>query len=218
MTDDFAKKPLHINGLNVDRLVEPQHGASVTETLQRNVDAVRAARGCRTSTTRTTAGPSRPVDLAAVRALPACSRSTTVIPPSTTSVAATVPGLEAVWDRLLSTGRRVYGIAVDDAHVFKRPVGPRRRNARTRLAGRPRARGSKATAIVTSIEGGDFYACTGVELAAYSADRSAIAVTVKPNSDTRYRIRLIWAGPPSRPSTVRPRASRCRPAAATPAW
>ena len=45
VTDDFAQKPLHINGLNVDRLVEPQHGASVTETLQRNVDAIRAARG-----------------------------------------------------------------------------------------------------------------------------------------------------------------------------
>ena len=32
VTDEFAKKPLHINGLNVDRLVEPQHGGSVTET------------------------------------------------------------------------------------------------------------------------------------------------------------------------------------------
>src|SRR5262249_9372302 len=31
-----------------------------------------------------------------------------------------VPGLEEVWDRILSSGRLVYGIAVDDAHHFKR--------------------------------------------------------------------------------------------------
>jgi hypothetical protein len=32
-----------------------------------------------------------------------------------------VPGLEEVWDRLLSSGKLVYGIAVDDAHTFKQP-------------------------------------------------------------------------------------------------
>ena len=32
-----------------------------------------------------------------------------------------VPGLEEVWDRILSSGRLLYGIAVDDAHTFKRP-------------------------------------------------------------------------------------------------
>ena len=52
----------------------------------------------------------------------------------------------------------------------------------------------EAAAILTSLEAGDFYASTGVELAAYSADRTAIAVTVKPNGDTRYRIRLISGG------------------------
>ena len=32
-----------------------------------------------------------------------------------------VPGLEEVWDRMLSSGKLLYGIAVDDAHYFKRP-------------------------------------------------------------------------------------------------
>ena len=39
VTDAFEKKPLHVNGLNVSRLVEPRHGTSVLDTLQRNVDA-----------------------------------------------------------------------------------------------------------------------------------------------------------------------------------
>ena len=45
VTDTFDKKPLHINGLDVARQVEPQHGTSVADVLQRNVDAIRAARG-----------------------------------------------------------------------------------------------------------------------------------------------------------------------------
>ena len=36
------------------------------------------------------------------------------------------PGMEEVWDQLLTAGRRVYGIAVDDAHYFKRPWDPPR--------------------------------------------------------------------------------------------
>ena len=35
-----------------------------------------------------------------------------------------VPGLEAVWDQILSSGQLIYGIAVDDAHHFKRPWDP----------------------------------------------------------------------------------------------
>ena len=35
-----------------------------------------------------------------------------------------VPGLEETWDRILSSGKMLYGIAVDDAHYFKRPDDP----------------------------------------------------------------------------------------------
>src|SRR5688500_9593225 len=45
ITDRFESKPLHINGLEVKQLVRPQGGRSVLETVQRNVDAIRAAGG-----------------------------------------------------------------------------------------------------------------------------------------------------------------------------
>ena len=35
-----------------------------------------------------------------------------------------VPGLEEVWDRILTSGTLLYGIAVDDAHHFKQPGNP----------------------------------------------------------------------------------------------
>ena len=45
VTDRFGDKPLHVNGLDVARQVRPQGGTSVVETLQRNVDAIRAENG-----------------------------------------------------------------------------------------------------------------------------------------------------------------------------
>ena len=52
----------------------------------------------------------------------------------------------------------------------------------------------EAGALLASLEAGDFYASTGIELAAYSADATAIAVRVRPVGDTRYRIRLVSGG------------------------
>src|SRR5688500_12872243 len=45
VTDRFGDKPLHINGLDVAHKVEPQGGTSVVDVLQRNVDAIRLAKG-----------------------------------------------------------------------------------------------------------------------------------------------------------------------------
>ena len=51
-----------------------------------------------------------------------------------------VPGLEEVWDRLLSSGMMVYGIAVDDAHIVQGSGQPAGVGAGPRLGDRARAR------------------------------------------------------------------------------
>ena len=162
VTDAFAKKPLHINGLNVERLVEPQHGGSVTETVQRNVDAIRAARGVPHINHPNYGWAIAPAELAALeryRLLEIYNGH----PMVNNLGGGDRPGIEEVWDRLLGAGRRVYGIAVDDAHYFKRPWDA--------MAPRPAAagwsytpRGSRPAALLASLEAGDFYASTGVEL------------------------------------------------------
>jgi hypothetical protein len=45
VSDVFGKKPIHVNGLDLERLVPPQGGTSVASVIQRNVDAVRSAKG-----------------------------------------------------------------------------------------------------------------------------------------------------------------------------
>ena len=68
-----------------------------------------------------------------------------------------VPGLEEVWDRMLSSGKLLYGIAVDDAHYFKRPedkTAPRPGHGlgvRARAAARGARASSRRSSAATSI-------------------------------------------------------------------
>ncbi|MEZ5290682.1 MAG: CehA/McbA family metallohydrolase [Vicinamibacterales bacterium] len=191
VTDTFEKRPLHINGLNVRTLVEPRHGTSVADTVQRDIDAIREADGVPHINHPNFGWAIAPADLQALeryRLLEIFNGH----PHVNNAGGGEAPALEDVWDRLLAAGKRVYGIAVDDAHVFKRPWD--------RTAPRPgqgwvvvRAPRLDPSALVASLEAGDFYASTGVELAAYEADRSAISLRIRPDADTRFRSALVDA-------------------------
>lgn len=191
VTDVFGKAPLHVNGLNVTRLVEPRHGASVPEILQRNIDAIREARGVPHVNHPNfvwAIAPAHLQQLERYRLLEIYNGHPLV----NNEGGGDMPGMETVWDRLLGAGRRVYGIAVDDAHHFTRPWDP--------TASRPgrgwvvvRAPRLEASALMASLEAGDFYASTGVELESYEADAAAIAVRVRSQGDARYRFTLVDA-------------------------
>jgi hypothetical protein len=104
-----------------------------------------------------------------------------------------VPGMEEVWDALLSTGTIVNGIAVDDAHTFKDPGNPNMPGP-----GRGwvvvRAPRLETRALVDALERGDFYASTGVELSEYRADAREVMVSVKATTFSKYRIQFIGKG------------------------
>jgi hypothetical protein len=101
-----------------------------------------------------------------------------------------VPGLEETWDRILSSGKMLYGIAVDDAHYFKRPED--------KTAPRPgfgwvyvRTERLEPRAIVDALERGDFYSSTGVEMQAIAVSSSALTLTVREERSSKYRIQFI---------------------------
>ncbi len=192
VTDRVGEKPLHVNGLNVTRLVLPQGGDTVALALQRDVDAIRAAGGVPHINHPNFGWAIAPSDLAVLeryRLLEIYSGH-----PLVNNLGGDdAPGMEEVWDRLLTAGKRVYGLAVDDAHYFKRPWDP--------LAPQPgkgwvvvRAPRLEAAALMTSLENGDFYASTGVSLQSYTASTSSIAVQVRAAGTTRYRLQLVSEG------------------------
>ena len=192
VTDRAGEKPIHVNGLNVERFVEPQGGATVVETVQRNVDAVRTARGVPHVNHPNFGWAISPDELVQVRNY----RLFEIFnghPLVNNQGGGGSPGLEEVWDRILSSGQLVYGIAVDDAHDFKRPWDP--------MASRPgqgwvmvRARDLTAENVLDALERGEFYASTGVVLRDYTADDRRITIVIDERPMAKYRVQFIGRG------------------------
>ncbi len=192
VTDRFGEKSLHVNGLDVGRRIEPQGGTSVVDVLNRTVAAIRAENGVphinhpnfRWSITRDELQQVRNNKLFEIY---------NGHPHVNQLGGGGVPGLEEVWDAILSSGTLLYGIAVDDAHTFKQPgnpdvPGPGRGWIYVRA---PRL---EARALLAALERGDFYASTGVELAELEVTADRMRVVVKSAGDAKHRIQFIGRG------------------------
>jgi hypothetical protein len=79
---------------------------------------------------------------------------------------------EALWDRLLTAERKVWGVASDDAHHFRHWGDAYANPGRGWL--RVEADSDRMSDILEGMRAGHFYASSGLELAAYEADRSAL--------------------------------------------
>ncbi len=189
VTSAVDSKPIHVNGFDVDRLVDPPQAGTVVEMLQGMVDAIRGARGVPSINHPNFGWAITAGELAAVQR----TKLFEVYnghPLVNNLGGGGVPGLEEVWDRLLSSGRMLYGIAVDDAHHFKRPWD---RTASTPGHGwvYVQAPALEPRALVEALERGAFYSSTGVELAVVEATSVAVRVEVKPATASKYRIQFI---------------------------
>jgi hypothetical protein len=192
VTDRFGDKPLHINGLDLAQRIEPQGGSSVLDVLNRNVAAIRRARGVPHINHPNFGWAITRDELQQVRD----NRLFEVYnghPTVNNDGGGGVPGLEEAWDTILSNGILLYGIAVDDAHTFKQPgnpdvAGPGRGWIVVRA---PRL---EPRALLEAIERGDFYASTGVELDALQVTASNISVAVKARASSKYRVQFIGQG------------------------
>jgi len=192
VTDRLGDKPLHVNGLDVARLVTPQGGASVVDVLQRNVDAIRKENGIPHINHPNFRWAVTPDELRQVRN----TRLFEIYnghPQVNNLGGGGAPGLEEAWDFILSTGRMINGIAVDDAHSFKQPgnpavAGPGRGWVMVRAAR------LEARMLLEALERGDFYASTGVVLEEVQSDARSITVKVKPDAWAKYRIQFIGKG------------------------
>jgi hypothetical protein len=192
VSDRFGDAPLHINGLNLRSQVAPQGGSSVVEVLQRNVDAIRTAGGVPHINHPNFRWAMTAAELGAVRN----TRLFEIFnghPEINMLGGGGVPGLEEAWDAILTKGTLLYGIAVDDAHVFKQPgnpnvAGPGRGWVMVRA---PRL---DTSLLMEALDRGDFYASTGVELTDYVVTSHDMTVTVKPTTFSKYRIQFVGRG------------------------
>jgi hypothetical protein len=189
VTSGVGGKAVHVNGLEVTRVVEAAKAPTVLETLQANIDGIRAASGVPHINHPNFVWGLTFDDLRQARNYKLFEVYNGH--PSVNNLGGGgLPGLEEVWDRLLSSGMMVYGMATDDAHVFKDPGNP--------LVSGPgrgwvvvRAPKLEAGALMASLERGDFYASTGVTLDDVTATARDLTVKVKAEGASKYRIQFI---------------------------
>ena len=193
VTDRLPKKPLHVNALGLRSVVVPQHGATTVENLQKNIDAVREAGGVPLVNHPNFgwafgAEELKQLDHAALFEIASGHPLINSLGP---------PSTEEMWDELLTSGKRWYGVAVDDSHHFKCPPPP---DAEAALPGKAwvvvRVEKAEAKMILDALEHGEFYASTGVEIGDYAVTDTTMTVTIRVpagSSAPRYRTEFIGA-------------------------
>ena len=188
VTDRLPRKPLHVNAIGLTKVVKPQGGATPVEVMQRNIDAVHEAGGLALLNHPNFGWALTKDELLQIERfdfLEIASGHPLVNVEGP-------PSAESLWDALLTSGRRVYGMAVDDSHHFKCPPP-----ASAALPGQAwivvRAPKLTSEAILAAMKRGDFYASTGVELADVVANEKELAITIAPKSGARYRTMFTGA-------------------------
>lgn len=199
ITDQFEKKPIHINVTNVQELIPAQGGTSVRDVMQRTIDAVLTQRS-------STGIPMFPhinhpnfyyaITLDDMIALKG-ERFFEVYnghPLVHNEGDSLHPGTEEMWDTINIAYRKrgqdlLYGIATDDSHHYHL-FGKAYSNA-----GRGwfmvRSELLTPEALIRAMEAGDFYASTGVELEEVNAANNTLSIRVKEEPGITYTIEFI---------------------------
>jgi hypothetical protein len=192
VTDRLNKKPYHVNGLGLGRVVQPQRGTDIVSNLQKNVDAVRDGGGIPQINHPNFGWAISADDLLQVKRVHLLEIYSGH-PLVNMMGGGGFPSAEEIWDAVLTGGSIYYGVAVDDSHHFKRPGD---RSAATPGHGWivVRAEALSAAAILAALERGDFYASSGVELDDYSVSSAQVSIKIREQRSSKYRTQFIGDG------------------------
>ena len=99
------------------------------------------------------------------------------------------PSCEEIWDKVLTVGQRVYGIATDDAHTYDEFLPERANPGR----GWVYVRASELTeeSVLDALSTGEFYASTGVTLLELNISLDSISLTIEPIGTQVFTTRFI---------------------------
>ena len=192
LTTSFARRPVHVNGLNVPSVITPRTDTTLLGTIQKNVDAVREVKGV-PHINHPNFGWAISADVLARVRNDKLLEIHNAHPLVHNEGGGTSPGMEQVWDRLLSSGKRIYGIAVDDAHHFVGEFAAGRANPGRGWVS-VRAASLDAANVLSRMEEGRFYASTGVELDSVRVSPREMMVAVRQRGDFKYTVRFIGRG------------------------
>lgn len=200
VTDRWKIAPIHMNAINLRKLIKPQGGNSVYEVMQRNMNALAAQR-------KATGQPmflhlNHPnfgwgvtaEDLMKVKG----EQFFEVYNghPSVRNLGdKTHASTERMWD-IINTRRLgelnmkiLYGLATDDSHNYHGMASNRSNSGRGWVM--VRALNLEPKALINSLESGDFYSSTGVTLKELKQTKEEIAINIAAEKGVSYTIKFI---------------------------
>ena len=192
LTSSFQRKPVHVNGLNVPAVIQPLTDSTLLGTVQKNVDAVREVSGV-PHINHPNFGWAIPADVLAKVRNDKLIEIHNGHPLVHNHGGGGSPGMEEVWDMLLTGGKRIYGIAVDDAHHFTGEFAANRANPGRGWVS-VRTASLDARSLLGAMEEGLFYASNGVELDSIRVSDRSLTVAVRQRGDFKYTIDFIGRG------------------------
>ena len=189
ITGKFGTKPVHLIGINISRALKPLADTSAAATVQRTVDSVRAAGGVPQVNHPNFGWALTESDLMKVR-----NANLVEIynghPLVNNLGGGDSPGMEAVWDYLLSHGKRIYGVGSDDAHHFKAEFSPKLANPGKAWVV-VRASKLEPASIVAALDAGHFYASTGVELDSIVVSGADFRIKIRQYKNFKYTTEFV---------------------------
>ena len=186
------EKTVHLNAIGIAKVIPPQRGSTVTEILQASIDVIRAQGGVpliNHPNFRWAFTASEMLPLKGTLLLEIASGLTA----SNHAGDGRTPASEQMWDQLLSTGMRVFAVAVDDAHNFRQEFAIDRPSP-----GRGwvvvRAPALTRDNIVAGLASGQFYASSGVNIRDVRATGTSLSVEVQTTANDPKHYRVVFVG------------------------
>lgn len=189
VSDSFEGTPIHLNALNTKTVIDPQKGGSIVETLQNDIDAIHKAGAVpqinhpNWKWSFTDVEMSQLTDILLFELYNICYDCNNFS-------AGGHSGMEAIWDRILSRGIIMYGVASDDAHDYLGEFHQKNSNPGTAWI-MVRAEKLHPDAILAAMERGDFYATVGVMLKDIQITGEEYRIEIEPYRDNAYTTLFI---------------------------
>ncbi len=199
ITSKLGDKPIHMNATNLQSLILPEGGETVTEIMQHNVDAVLKQR-------QKTGVPMFPhinhpnffygvstediINLRGEQFFEVYNGH-----PMVNNYGDSLhPGTEAMWDMINAAYIKknqplLMGLATDDSHNYHQ-FGAAYSNA-----GRGwvmvHAKELTAASLITAMEAGEFYSSTGVILKSVGFENNTLHVSIQTDEEAKYTIEFV---------------------------
>lgn len=196
VTDRFRLAEVHINAMNIEAPIEPQHGDSVQETIQNNLDAI-IEHGRETGRPvlahlnhpnfGKSLGAENLANMKGERFFEVYNGHRSVENEGDENR----PSTESLWDQALTKrlhggagdGELLYGLATDDAHNHFTADG-------VSIPGRGwimvQSESLDPGSIIDAMKAGDFYASSGVTLKSIDSDEKSMKIEIVEEPGVQY--------------------------------